>query len=187
MKVAVIGGGAAGFFAALSVKAHHPEAAVSLLERSGKVLSKVRISGGGRCNVTNGQAAAKVWLEAYPRGGKMLRQLFRTFNHRDTMAWFEARGVPLKTEEDHRVFPVSNQSSSIIGCLEEAAAQLGITVHLRAAVEALQPTPQGIALRMNGTEKPWHVDRVIVAERSPILGAGIRVRPITPEAAAAGP
>lgn len=104
-KVAVIGGGAAGFFAALSVAEHHPNAQITLYEKSSKVLSKVKISGGGRCNVTHNCTDINTLIQAYPRGGKQLKSIFHSFQPKDTIAWFNARGVTLKTETDGRMFP----------------------------------------------------------------------------------
>ena len=116
MKVAIIGGGAAGFFAAIAVKENYPDAAVVILEKSKKVLAKVKISGGGRCNVTNGESSISRLAKAYPRGSKLLKKAFREFNTKHTMEWFESRGVPLMTQEDGCVFPVSQDSQSIIDC-----------------------------------------------------------------------
>ena len=135
--VAVLGGGAAGFFAALSVKKHHPQAKVILFEKTTKVLAKVKISGGGRCNVTNSDSNIDTLCMAYPRGGKQLRNLFYRFNTTDTQEWFRSRGVPLKSEADGRVFPVSNQSQSIINCLMQEAEQLGVEIKYQAAVSNL--------------------------------------------------
>lgn len=135
--VAVLGGGAAGFFAALSVKKHHPQAKVILYEKTTKVLAKVKISGGGRCNVTNSDSNIDTLCMAYPRGGKQLRNLFYRFNTTDTQEWFKSRGVPLKSEADGRVFPVSNQSQSIINCLMQEAEQLGVEIKYQAAVSNL--------------------------------------------------
>ena len=115
LKVAVIGGGAAGFFAALSAAEHHPLAHVVLFEKTAKLLSKVKISGGGRCNVTHHCFSPSALSKHYPRGGKQLKKAFGTFQASDTVAWFESRGVALKTEGDGRMFPVtdSNQPSSL--------------------------------------------------------------------------
>ena len=118
-NIAVIGGGAAGFFAAISVKTHHPLSNVTLFEKSSKVLSKVKISGGGRCNVTNANNDIATLCSAYPRGGKELKNIFYRFGPKDTREWFEDRGVALKSEPDGRVFPASNNSQSIIDCLIE--------------------------------------------------------------------
>ncbi len=117
MRVAIIGGGAAGFFAAYSVRKHHPDAEISIFEKTKKLLSKVKVSGGGRCNVTNGCASIKQLSLAYPRGSKSLRKLFQQYNNRDVMSWFTERGVPLVEQEDGCIFPVSQNSQSIIDAL----------------------------------------------------------------------
>ena len=138
-KVAVIGGGAAGFFAALSVAEHHPNAQITLYEKSSKVLSKVKISGGGRCNVTHNCTDINTLIQAYPRGGKQLKSIFHSFQPKDTIAWFNARGVTLKTETDGRMFPLTDNSQTIIDCLETACDKLGIQRQLNAGVEKLSP------------------------------------------------
>ena len=162
-KVAIIGGGAAGFFAALSAKHHHPGASVSLFEKTSKVLSKVKISGGGRCNVTNATYDINTLCNAYPRGGKQLKNIFYHFNTTDTQAWFENRGVPLKTEPDGRVFPVSNQSQSIIDCLESEAKKLCVDIIYQAAVSSL--TKEGETWKIHFSKEPQEqlFDAVIIA------------------------
>src|SRR3954468_7614770 len=117
MKVAVLGGGAAGFFAAISCKIHHPESDVTIFEKSAKLLAKVKVSGGGRCNVTNACFSNSALSKNYPRGEKQLRKAFSVFSTTDTIKWFESRGVKLKTEPDNRMFPVTNNSQTIIDCL----------------------------------------------------------------------
>lgn len=124
----VCGGGAAGFFAAIRAKELAPNARVVLLEATATPLQKVRISGGGRCNVTHHQFDPAILVTKYPRGAKELRGVLSRFGPRDTMAWFEARGVALKVEDDQRVFPVSDDSESICGCLTEEAKKLGVEV-----------------------------------------------------------
>ena len=138
-KVAVIGGGAAGFFAALSVAEHHPTAHITLYEKSSKVLSKVKISGGGRCNVTHNCTDIPTLIQAYPRGGKQLKSIFHIFQPKDTIAWFNERGVNLKTETDGRIFPITDDSQSIINCLEAACDKLGIQRQLNAGVKKISP------------------------------------------------
>jgi len=165
MKIAIIGGGAAGFFSSISAKENYPEAQVILFEKSNKLLSKVRISGGGRCNVTTGCTSIKQLTEAYPRGGKALKKAFKVFHPRDTMTWFESRGVVLKTEADGRVFPVSNNSQSIIDCLMKATQKLGIHIEIGQGVKAIHPT-KGDRLRLEFSEKsaePQTFDKVVVA------------------------
>ncbi len=131
-QIVIIGGGAAGFFAAITCAEANPAAQVTILEKTPHVLSKVRISGGGRCNVTHACFEPAELVRHYPRGAAALRGPFTRFQPRDTMAWFEARGVKLKIEADGRVFPVSNQSESIVKCLMDAAHTAG--VHVRSGV-----------------------------------------------------
>ena len=116
MKVAVIGGGAAGFFSAFSSKEHHPNAEVFLYEKSDKILSKVKISGGGRCNVTHACFQPSALSKFSPRGAKSLKKAFIVFQPKDTIKWFSDRGVALKTESDNRIFPISNNSQTIVDC-----------------------------------------------------------------------
>ncbi len=161
--IAVIGGGAAGFFAALSVKKHHPQYRVSLYEKTDKVLAKVKISGGGRCNVTNSTKDINSLIKAYPRGGKKLKNIFYRFTTQDTYEWFENRGVALKTEADGRVFPVSNNSQSIIDCLLSEAEKLGISIHYQTAVAHLEKNRDQWLLYFKHTESPIAFEAVIVA------------------------
>jgi len=117
MDIAIIGGGAAGFFSAIQAKENYPHANVVVFEKSKKLLGKVKISGGGRCNVTNACASIAELSAAYPRGGRALKKSFRIFNNKQAMQWFESRGVPLVVQEDACVFPASQNSQSIIDCL----------------------------------------------------------------------
>lgn len=163
MNVAIIGGGAAGFFAAIRVKECHPEATVTLFEKSAKLLAKVKVSGGGRCNVTNGCSDVNELCKAYPRGGRKLKKAFYRFNTTDTMAWFESRGVPLVIQEDNCVFPVSQNSQSIIDCLLKATRKLGIRVETKAGIHAIEPQHEQLRLHIQGQESPRIFDKVIVA------------------------
>lgn len=164
LKVAVIGGGAAGFFAAIQAKTNFPEANVFLFEKSQKVLAKVKISGGGRCNVTNGCSSVSELIKGYPRGEKKLKSLFYTFNNLDTQAWFTQRGVALKTEEDGRVFPKSDSSQTIIDCLFEEISQLQIPVKMGKEVVSLKPFSNGkIEIQFKGESNTEQFDKVIVA------------------------
>lgn len=130
-EVVVIGGGAAGIFAALCAKEAHPSLSVTLLEKSAVFLSKVRVSGGGRCNVTHACFEPDQLIKNYPRGGKELLGPFHKFQPKDTIAWFESRGVPLKTEADGRMFPTTNSSQTIIDALLNEAHRLGIHLQIR--------------------------------------------------------
>lgn len=138
-RTAVIGGGAAGFFAALSVSAHHPEHTVVLFEKSNKLLSKVKVSGGGRCNVTHACFSPALLAKNYPRGGKALKKTFSHFHAEHTVDWFTSRNVPLKTEEDGRMFPAANTSQAIIDCLMREAQNAGIDIRMQSPVSDITP------------------------------------------------
>lgn len=164
MDIAVIGGGAAGFFSAIHAKENYPDARVVILEKSKKVLSKVKISGGGRCNVTNGCRSVPELIQAYPRGGKKLRKAFEQFNTVHTFTWFESRGIPLITEEDGRVFPSTNTSQTIIDCLTGETKRLGIPVLLEHSVSRIHRTNQSWTLALRkGANASMSFDKVIVA------------------------
>ena len=128
MTIAIIGGGAAGFFLAINLKRLAPNIDVTIFEKSAKVLTKVGISGGGRCNLTNSFAEIKTLNQAYPRGDKLLKHAFRLFGHRDAYKWFEDAGVPLITQDDQCVFPCSQDSNQIIVTFTKLARELGILV-----------------------------------------------------------
>ena len=137
--VVVLGGGAAGFFAAIRAAELAPSTPVVLLEATSTPLQKVRISGGGRCNVTNAQTDPAVLVTKYPRGAKELRGLLSRFGPRETVQWFEARGVALKTEPDGRVFPTTDDSETICACLMRVAQEKGVEVRSGATVTAATP------------------------------------------------
>lgn len=161
MKIVIIGGGAAGFFAALSCKKHHPHAAVIILERSDKLLAKVKISGGGRCNITHACFENSNLAKFYPRGGKQLKKAFAQFNTKDTVRWFESRGVKLKAEEDNRMFPVTNDSQTIIDCLMREAEKLGVTIKRGAFISGISQSGKEYALTIGGNE--ILADKIIIA------------------------
>src|SRR5664279_3268904 len=127
-KLVVIGGGAAGFFCAINAAAQSPGLEVIIIEKSGKLLSKVRVSGGGRCNVTHACFSIAEMIKQYPRGEKFLKHAFHHFFTRDTIDWFQKRNVQLKTEPDGRMFPVSNSSETIINCLLEEADKFNVKI-----------------------------------------------------------
>lgn len=160
MTIAIIGGGAAGFFAALSAKEHFPNHKVIILEKSSKVLAKVKISGGGRCNVTNATFDNKQLASFYPRGENYLRKAFEQFNAQSTVEWFEKRGVMLKTYPDNCIFPLSNDSQTIIDCFLAEAHKLGVEVLLNTAVREIKQTKSGFELLTD--KETVIVDRVIV-------------------------
>lgn len=161
MKIAIIGGGAAGFFAAISAKTNYPKSTVIIFEKSTKLLSKVKISGGGRCNVTNGCQNHRELLAGYPRGAKKLKKAFRIFDNKDTYNWFEARGVALKTEADNRVFPISDNSQSIIDCLMKEVDKLGIEIRLKSGVKSIYKENDQLVIQVN--EDLLLFDKVIIA------------------------
>ena len=136
-KVIIIGGGAAGFFTAITAAETNPNLEVIILEKGNKVLQKVKVSGGGRCNVTHACFDPKELVEFYPRGRKELLGPFHKFMTGDTMEWFESRGVKLKIENDNRVFPVTNSSQTIIDCLLNSAEKAGVVLKLNQKVEAI--------------------------------------------------
>ncbi|MEO9531814.1 MAG: NAD(P)/FAD-dependent oxidoreductase [Crocinitomicaceae bacterium] len=164
MRVAIIGGGAGGFFSAIHVKENHPSAEVVIFEKSKRVLSKVKISGGGRCNVTNSETSIKLLSDAYPRGNKKLKQAFTEFSTQDCQKWFTDRGVPLVTQSDHCVFPESQSSQSIIDCFMAEVIRLNIEIKMSHKVKELKPLGEVIALHFDGDEEQIEVfDKVIVA------------------------
>ncbi|WP_268139892.1 NAD(P)/FAD-dependent oxidoreductase [Salinimicrobium sp. TH3] len=136
--IIIIGGGAAGFFTAINAAEMAPEARICILERGKELLTKVRISGGGRCNVTHAEFLPKELTRNYPRGEKELRGPFHSFMTGDTIEWFEKRGVPLKIEEDGRMFPESNSSETIIDLFLEESKRLNIEVLTKRAVQGLK-------------------------------------------------
>jgi predicted Rossmann fold flavoprotein len=139
--VVVVGGGAAGFFAAIAAAEQGTQ--VTILEKTSRFLDKVRISGGGRCNVTHACFDSREFASRYPRGGRALLGPFQKFSARDTVAWFESRGVALKTENDGRMFPVTDSSQTIIDCLMDAAKKAGVNFRLNGAVESAAKTAAG--------------------------------------------
>jgi predicted flavoprotein YhiN len=142
-RVIVVGGGAAGFFAAIACAEAAPNAEVTVLERGARFLDKVRISGGGRCNVTHACFDARELTVRYPRGGRALLAPFKNFQASDTVAWFESRGVKLKTEADGRMFPVSDSSEAIINCLLLTARAAKVKLRLNCGVEHISRNGQG--------------------------------------------
>lgn len=159
MKIAVIGGGAAGFFAA--IHASKKGDLVTIFEKSPKLLSKVKISGGGRCNVTHRPLEISKLVKNYPRGEKFLKKVFRHFKSEETIQWFESRSVPLKIEEDGRMFPVSNDSQSIIDALINEANRLRIQIKISTGIKEIQDLGSSFLLQTNQGE--FTFDKVIVA------------------------
>jgi len=137
LDIIVIGGGAAGFFAAINCAQQNPSADVTLLEKTNKLLSKVRVSGGGRCNVTHACFDNGILVKHYPRGEKELRNVFSRFSTADTIRWFEERGVKLKTEADGRMFPESDNSETIVSCLVREAERSNVKIKQGVDIEEI--------------------------------------------------
>jgi predicted Rossmann fold flavoprotein len=148
MTFAIVGGGAAGFFAAIACANARPGTHVVLLESGRQFLTKVRISGGGRCNVTHACFDPRALSERYPRGGRALIAPFHRFQPQDTIDWFAARGVKLKTETDGRMFPITDSSQTIIDCLLEAAQKAGVELRTACGVESVDATSTGFTLHL---------------------------------------
>lgn len=160
-RIAVIGGGAAGFMAAISAKAHRPDAEVLLLEKSDKWLAKVRISGGGRCNVTHLCTEPRKLARNYPRGESFLRKVFTVWGQPQAVEWFAALGVQLKVEKDGRMFPVTDDSATVIDALMAAARRAGVVTKLHIPVTHLKRADDRWVLTT--AEGVLEADRVVVA------------------------
>lgn len=161
MRIAVIGGGAAGFMAAISAATHRRDADVLLLEKSDKLLAKVRISGGGRCNTTHACADPRKLARHYPRGEVFLRKVFTRWGQPETIAWFAEQGVRLKTEADGRMFPTTDDSRTIIDALQDAATRLGVHVRTKCPVSGIVPV--GDKWLLHTPTGPVDADRIVVA------------------------
>ena len=160
-EVIIIGGGAAGFFAAINMAESNPHLRVTILEKSGKVLQKVKVSGGGRCNVTHACFDPKELIEYYPRGKKELLGPFHTFMTGDTIEWFEDRGIPLKIEDDMRMFPESNSSQTILDCFIESAERAGVEVLLNQNVIKIDKKDEQFFIETKNTK--FKADCLLIA------------------------
>jgi len=162
MLFAIIGGGASGFMAAVTAAETFPGARVIIFEKSREVLSKVRISGGGRCNVTHNPSKPALFSKNYPRGSRFVKETLAQFDAHQTIQWFESRGVPLKTEPDGRVFPVSDNSGSIIYCLMENARNAGVEIRTSTNITGLTSQDEKLILHFQDGST-LAADRVVVA------------------------
>ena len=174
MDIAIIGGGAAGFMAAIVARRTNPASKVTIFERAQKVLAKVEITGGGRCNVTNSFAAITDMKQAYPRGHKLMKRLMKTFSPEDTYRWFEQHGVPLVTQEDECIFPKAQDSHAIINCLVRQANELGVTICCRHRLVNIHRMEDGrLKLEFeNGSHRVFH--RTIITTGGSPNGRGLQ-------------
>ncbi len=188
-RIAIVGGGAAAFFAAINCAEANPDLELVIFERASQFLSKVKISGGGRCNVTHACAATRLMAEQYPRGENALVPLLHHFSPNDTETWFKNRGVTLKVEADGRMFPLSDSSQTIIDCFLEEAARLRIKLLSRASIESVRRNPHGgFDLIFSSEHQTFSSDKVLMATggcRSPgsvalLESLGHRVNPPVP-------
>jgi len=174
-RIAIVGGGAAGFFAAITCAERlRGRGEVTLYEATSHLLAKVRISGGGRCNVTHACFEPRTLAEKYPRGGRELLGAFHRFQPRDTIAWFAERGVATKTEADGRMFPISDDSSSIVECLLQAARAAGVKIRLNTGVTSLTRSALGLQLQLT-TGETVLTDRVLFATGGNKSSAGLTI------------
>jgi predicted Rossmann fold flavoprotein len=162
MRVGIIGGGAAGMMCAATVKQEHPDAEIFLIERNDGLGKKVIISGGGRCNVTTGIQDIKTVLKKYPRGEKFLTSAMYAFPPEATYAWFESRGVPLKNQEDNRVFPQSDDGKDIVRIFENLFKQTGVRVFLKTAVTHVEKKNEQFFIHCKGNPDPVIVDKLVL-------------------------
>jgi len=158
----VIGGGAAGFFCAINAAEANENLHVILLEKTGKLLSKVKISGGGRCNVTHACFSISEMAKKYPRGEQFVKKTFHQFFTKDTIAWFEARGVTLKAEPDGRMFPTTDSSQTIIDCLLHEANKLNIDIRMNADVKSVWQNDNAFSVQL-ANNKNIDADLVTIA------------------------
>jgi len=151
-NIIIIGGGAAGFFAAINLAIRKPGYKISILEKTNKLLSKVKVSGGGRCNVTHACFDNNELTKNYPRGNKELKQVFHQFSVKDTITWFETHGVKLKEEEDGRMFPVTDNSQTIIDCFLYLAKKYNISIITQCEVFAIKKMGTSFKIKTNISE-----------------------------------
>ncbi len=168
-RVLIIGGGASGFFAALRIKDKNPNADVSIFEASNNFLKKVRISGGGRCNVAHNIFEVSDFTKNYPRGQKELKSPFYTFHTKDTLSWFKERGVEIKAEADGRMFPVTNKSDTIIDCFLNEAKKLQIKTFKKYNVQKVEKKGSAFSVLVKD-QGEFAFDHLIIATGSSPTG-----------------
>ncbi|MFA6603452.1 MAG: NAD(P)/FAD-dependent oxidoreductase [Patescibacteria group bacterium] len=162
MRIAIIGGGAAGLMTAATLLETDPQSEIFLIEKNDAIGKKVLLTGGGRCNVTTGLRDVRTILGKYPRGGKFLSSAMRVFPPEDVCAWFEEHGVPLKTEADSRVFPVSNDGREIVGVFERLFENPRLHLLLKTTVERVDKTAAGFLIKFSGRTESLAADAVVL-------------------------
>ncbi len=171
-NIAIIGGGAAGYFTALTIAEADPSARITIYERSQKTLSKVKISGGGRCNVTHSCFDAAKLSTHYPRGSRELRAAFHRWQPKDTIAWFAERGVTIKRETDGRMFPDTDDSQTIIDCFQERARRAGVELRKGVGLKDLKSQASGFSLHLSD-------DTIVSADKVCIAVGSLKASPLT--------
>ncbi len=171
-NIAIIGGGAAGYFTALTIAEADPSARITIYERSQKTLSKVKISGGGRCNVTHSCFEPAKLATHYPRGARELRAAFHRWQPKDTIAWFAERGVTIKREGDGRMFPDTDDSQTIIDCFQDCARRAGIQLRKGVGLKDLKPQASGFSLHLTD-------DTIVSADKVCIAVGSLKASPLT--------
>lgn len=189
LRIVVAGGGAAGIFAAIAAAENNPNCQVTVLEKGREILTKVKISGGGRCNVTHSCFEPNELVKSYPRGSRELRGPFHHWGAGDTVDWFESRGVKLKTESDNRIFPTTDSSQTIINCLTDAASEAGVKIMKGYGMIDAQAKPDGAGFWITITgEETIECEKLLIASgslsqsksRNIALKLGHTIEPLVP-------
>lgn len=174
LRIVVAGGGAAGFFAAIAAAEANPAAEVLVYELTANLLAKVRVSGGGRCNVTHSCFEPRELVKRYPRGGRELLGAFSRWQPRDTIAWFEAHGVELKTEDDGRMFPVTDDSATIVDCLVRTADKAQVKIRTSCGIADVQALADGGGFLLTlGSGETVGCDRLLIATGGGKMAGGL--------------
>jgi predicted Rossmann fold flavoprotein len=173
-RIVIAGGGAAGFFAAITCAEADPSAEVVISEATAHPLAKVRVSGGGRCNVTHACFEPHELVQHFPRGARELLGPFTRFGPRDTIDWFAARGVELKTENDGRMFPTTDNSATIVDCLQHTAARAGIRLVTRCGIRSAEKKEKGFVLTLT-TDETVEAQRLLIATGGTKGSAGLTI------------
>jgi len=162
MKIAIIGGGAAGMFAAANIRQFHPDSQVTVFEKKQQLLAKVRVSGGGRCNLSHACCDIDELLTAYPRGASLLKRVFHQFDHHQTMEWFRERGLKLVTQDDGCVFPASQDAMSVVKLLIRQAEKNNVSLLLNHTITGIGIKDEGFELAEKNHEAPFIFDKLII-------------------------